>query len=578
MRKMTKTAVTLAAMSAMTVASASMALAATKQEPNISSISEAQEVVNTEASGKWGGSDISGWTFTKENGEKLKNQWAEIDGIWYYFEGETILQDSVKYIDGETYFFNENGTLATGWQRITSKMDAYGDIQIPEVLRFYDDANDYVDINDAYDYEDYVWCYFDEHGAAKENEWFQSPVSGLWYYFDGNVMVKNIYNYEIEPYNYDASKSDHLYLYGFDKEGAMLTGWNYKEGSTTWNTPTADAKGKTWYYYTSSGKMQESGWKQLDGNWFLFADYERSITADTAKKRGYPLIVNSFVASFPKVSSAGTEPEYFYVDKDGKMQTGVTTIPKKAWKVLFYPEIGKDYLDVKFENIQTADEEITVYLGTKGAATEKVINMRYYTLGTSNTVKATLGTDIQKLNNTVYNAESLFPTSSSDRNTDNVLISLSSVTDKPWEWTDKGESTGAVSGYFSDIYAVSGVDFAVKGEVVKNAFIARKAHELYLADDKGDLFANKAVIVNTSANISYNGETYNNAYILFGRDGKALTNYNNYNKSVTIGGVTYWATNVTVTVTTETKAKVDDVTIFISNKVIDPTGGQSPQR
>ena len=128
MRKMTKTAVTLAAMSAMTVASASMALAATKQEPNISSISEAQEVVNTEASGKWGGSDISGWTFTKENGEKLKNQWAEIDGIWYYFEGETILQDSVKYIDGETYFFNENGTLATGWQRITSKMDAYGDM------------------------------------------------------------------------------------------------------------------------------------------------------------------------------------------------------------------------------------------------------------------------------------------------------------------------------------------------------------------------------------------------------------------------------------------------------------------
>ena len=572
MRKMTKTAVTLAAMSAMTVASASMALAATKQEPNISSISEAQEVVNTEASGKWGGSDISGWTFTKENGEKLKNQWAEIDGIWYYFEGETILQDSVKYIDGETYFFNENGTLATGWQRITSKMDAYGDIEIPDLLRFYNAANDYVDINDAYDYEDYVWCYFDEHGAAKENEWFQSPVSGLWYYFDGNVMVKNIYNYEINPDNYDNATSDNLYLYGFDKEGAMLTGWNYKEGSTTWNDPTADSKGKTWYYYASSGKMQKAGWKQLDGNWYLFADYARFDEGNyDAKKRGYPLIVNSYVASYPKATA--TNPEYFYVDKDGKMQVGVVTIPKKAWKVLFYQE--DKTVDVEYELTETVDKEITVYFGTKGAATEKAIGMRYYTLGTDNIIKAEFNKDVQKLNNTVYDATDVFDNT---KDANNVLTAGVSKT-TAWNWTDPGD-TVAVSGSFVDIYAVTGTNFAVKGELVKNAFIARGTDELYLADNNGDFVANKAVLIDDDANITYDKETYNNAYILFGRDGKALTKYAGTRKSVTIGGVSYWAVDAEVTVTTETgnKVKVDEVTVFVSNKMISTDDKRTPQR
>ena len=58
MRKMTKTAVTLAAMSAMTVATASMAFAAEKQEPNISSIAREEEAVNTSAVGEWSGDDV----------------------------------------------------------------------------------------------------------------------------------------------------------------------------------------------------------------------------------------------------------------------------------------------------------------------------------------------------------------------------------------------------------------------------------------------------------------------------------------------------------------------------------------
>ena len=81
MRKMTKTAVTLAAMSAMTVACASLAFAAEKQEPNISSVAKEEEAVNTSAVGEWSGDDVKGWSFTKEGNIKLKDQWAQIDMV-----------------------------------------------------------------------------------------------------------------------------------------------------------------------------------------------------------------------------------------------------------------------------------------------------------------------------------------------------------------------------------------------------------------------------------------------------------------------------------------------------------------
>ena len=111
-----------------------------------------------------------------------------------------------------------------------------------------------------YDYHDFVWCYFDESGVAKDNEWFQDHT-GLWYYFDGDVMVKNVYNYRVNPDNYDASDSYRNKYYGFDEDGAMLVGWNYKKVDKSWNDPTADEEGKIWYYYKENGQMQTDGGK-----------------------------------------------------------------------------------------------------------------------------------------------------------------------------------------------------------------------------------------------------------------------------------------------------------------------------
>ncbi len=494
MRKMTKTAVTLAAMSAMTIASASLAFAATSQVDGLTAIKAETQTTTGPDTGLWNGDNRDGWTFTTDDGIKLKNTWAEIDDIWYYFHKDGIMaQDEILYIDGESYFFNENGAMATGWQQIKSNMDAYSDVEIdPDLFK---ETNIAVDEDWAYSYHDYVWCYFFENGAAAENEWFQSPESGLWYYFDETVMVMNTMNYVIDAKNYDKDDSKGKAIYGFDTTGAMLTGWNYKKDSVKWkNDPTADAAGRTWYYYASNGKMQQKGWKKLDGNWYLFADNGVNPGKDVDGE-AYSLIVNSYVTSYPLKNE---NPEFFYLDEDGKMQTGIITLPKKLNKVLFY----KDDLTIDSEYYEITDSgKPEIYFGSKGAAEEKLIDGRYYTLGEYGKIKVTdVDFDsISKISNTSINVTNAY--------------NIASVTSYD------------VEGYY--------------GRVIKEALIGYDDKELYLADKEGDIVTYKAVLVQENFTV---GTEQIDAYILFDRYGKAYSGYDTKDRSVTIGGKTYWAT------------------------------------
>ena len=102
--------------------------------------------------------------------------------------------------------------------------------------------------------------------------------------------------------------------------------------------------------------------------------------------------------------------------------------------------------------------------------------------------------------------------------------------------------------------------FTVKGELVTSAFIGYKDN-LYLADKNGNFITNKAVLFSQSGNY----EGYDNLYILFGSDGRAIKGYEGKNKTVVVGGISYWSTNRTVTLG-EGDDKVE-VTVFVSNRM-----------
>ena len=105
-------------------------------------------------------------------------------------------------------------------------------------------------------------------------------------------------------------------------------------------------------------------------------------------------------------------------------------------------------------------------------------------------------------------------------------------------------------------------DFMVRGELVRNAFIGR-TDNLYLADNDGNFVTNKAVLFNTLDDDKKYDDTYQNLYILFGSNGKAVDGYEGTKKTIVIGGISYWSTNYTV--------KLGDATatVFVSNRVVD---------
>ncbi|MCR5796008.1 MAG: hypothetical protein K6G61_11765 [Solobacterium sp.] len=80
-------------------------------------------------------------------------------------------------------------------------------------------------------------------------------------------------------------------MYGFDKNGIMVTGWYKYDGD--------------WYYFTSSGAMV-TGWKKIGGKWYYMESYGRMLKG------------------WQKISG-----KWYYFGSSGAMLTGWQKIAKK---------------------------------------------------------------------------------------------------------------------------------------------------------------------------------------------------------------------------------------------------------
>ena len=89
----------------------------------------------------------AGWKYYASN--KAVSGWKQVDGKWFFFNAEGVMQKWwVK--DGNTwYYLNGNGEMQTGWLQDGGK-----------------------------------WYYLETSGAMKASQWFE--VSGKWYYVDGS--------------------------------------------------------------------------------------------------------------------------------------------------------------------------------------------------------------------------------------------------------------------------------------------------------------------------------------------------------------------------------------------------------
>lgn len=280
MKKTTKMAAVLAAMSVMVIGAVSTTMAANEG---------------------WNGNDDDGWTYVQD-GVKVKG-WQQINGVWYYFDKSgNMAQDELVTISGQTYYLSQSGAMATGWQRFESDHDIYNELE-DDFPNNHDDNTTVID--DFYLYDDEIWLYFDQHGVAAEDKWVKSDA-GLWYYFENLVMARSDYSYKIgQDY------------YGLDENGAMMVGWVRDNVDSSNDRPTGGDSTKAWYYYQSNGKQVvvdegEGKWKKIDGTWYYFV-------AENSNKKKNAILTSTY---------ANIDDNYFYLNGDGKMATGVTKVAK----------------------------------------------------------------------------------------------------------------------------------------------------------------------------------------------------------------------------------------------------------
>ncbi len=501
MRKMTKTAVTLAAMSAMTIASASLAFAAAQRD-QLNAVENPAATSNPN-SGKWEGNNADGWTFTPADESKLKNTWAEIDGVWYYFHKDGIMaRDELVYMEGETYYFTPTGAMAVGWYGFDNDSDVIYNYEL-NIEDNIADINNPV-FKNAADAYDTVWMYFYSDGKAADDEWV-NPGFDLWYYFDDIVMACGDYDHEI----------GNAY-YGFAEDGHMFVGW--EENSENYHIKVPDKNESTWYYYDVNGKKfnvnaenNGYGWKKIAGKWYCFREEE-----DNNAHSVGTLITNTYFNNKLTADDKYDDIDYYYVDKNGVMATGVININKEAYYVN-----SVSGWDSRGTIKNAGGDSIDVLFDSNGKAKEGWSGTRYYADMSFN--------NVQKFDKEKYTVKAY------DKNV-NIL----------------------------------------KGSLVKDAFIS-KSSNLYYVDKYGDKMVNHALqvgaadVTKTNGNITGlstfvaddidNSNPYK-AYILFNSKGEAYSDIE-VGREIRIGSKKYTAVGTYTEISSIKDYSKLNVTLFI---------------
>lgn len=147
--------------------------------------------------------------------------------IYFNSDPEPEILTGWQYMDGDWYYYDENGDIVTGWLKDGGK-----------------------------------WYFLDEDGVMQTG-WVLSPGSGKWFYLDENGVMQT---------GWIKSEGSGQWFY-LKASGAMATGWvkvngnwYYLKSSGAMATGWIKDGGK-WYYLKSSGAMA-TGWLKDGGKWY----------------------------------------------------------------------------------------------------------------------------------------------------------------------------------------------------------------------------------------------------------------------------------------------------------------------
>ena len=123
---------------------------------------------------------------------KIVTGWQQIDGNWYYFKDNGDMAIGVANINGVKYCFDEDGVMLTGWQQINGKWYYLGDDGIAKSGSQNIDGKQYYfgedgDMLTGWQQIAGKWYYISDSGELSTG-W--KEIDGKWYYFADNGEMK----------------------------------------------------------------------------------------------------------------------------------------------------------------------------------------------------------------------------------------------------------------------------------------------------------------------------------------------------------------------------------------------------
>ena len=193
--------------------------------------------------------------------QQAQEGWTIVDGqTLYYMEGQPLTH--WQYLDGDRYYFGDNGILRTGWQQLGSNR-YYFDASGRMVTGWYEGSYFYPDGTLATGWLelDGHYYYFGPDGRIKQGI---VEVDGVQYLLSDQGFVTTGWTTVLDRLYYADSNGQPVFgwqeiagkKHFFEESGAAATGWKQMNGFT-------------YYFYTDGAPAQ--GKLDIDGQTYYFA-------------------------------------------------------------------------------------------------------------------------------------------------------------------------------------------------------------------------------------------------------------------------------------------------------------------
>ena len=218
-----------------------------------------------------------------------EGKWIHGSKGWWYKYSDGAYAKGFQTIKGATYYFDANGWMKTGWQKINNNYWYY--FKSSGVM-----ATGWVKVKNK-------WYFMNNEGIMRTGK---ITDQGKIYFLDGNGVMKTGWVQQGSNWYYT------------NKSGAMTTGWQKVKGAWYYLNP-ADGKMKTGkqvisgktYFLKSSGAMK-TGWNQEGLKWYYY-DKSGAMKTNAWISGKYWVGTNGIMAT-----SSWVDNNKYYVDANGK--------------------------------------------------------------------------------------------------------------------------------------------------------------------------------------------------------------------------------------------------------------------